>query len=282
MVRFVRPAIGFNSHAWNTKRTQQGWSKKACFDRHSGFVLHTKDWDTEVPRESITCHGAQLTVEPGEHVFGKWGRCTLSRRNTQRGKRKDAVDAENSITFEWTSSSCSKGHSPGQIGYPRKSLPQHLFAIVKHKAADAFSLVQNATSSSTSRGRPIVGSRTEDGEVDPTGAQKKRKVSNRMDSDPLPPPDYPPPPLDDENSTHQSSLSIITNATKIHAMAPLPSAVYTKTCASLPPLSQVPTMRREVGSGDRFGAIAAPKTASTSLTKLMHDAGLMSSCGGVL
>ena len=79
LVRFVSPRVGFNSHRWNEKRPSQHWDRGACFADGHGFVLHTKDWDKEMPRGSQSCPVAQahpLTLASGAHLYGNWGRCS--------------------------------------------------------------------------------------------------------------------------------------------------------------------------------------------------------------
>jgi hypothetical protein len=41
---------------------------------------HTKDWKRDVPLWSTTCRTSQahpLTFTPGEHLYGRWGRCSI-------------------------------------------------------------------------------------------------------------------------------------------------------------------------------------------------------------
>jgi hypothetical protein len=293
VVRFVRPAAGFNSHAWNDKRPSQGWSREACFAEGSGFVLHTKEWDAEVPAGSGSCHlRAPLATKPGEHLYGKWGRCTLPKRPPKSLKM-----GVNRTMINWPVS-CETG------SWPHRSRP----------ASDSGAI--DAPRDEESSG----------------SAERTRHERKRLHSRPLPPPPYPPPAppaavLHHKNSSTillvgdkegisspayflsreeqrevtellqngswdrtaakfysssspLSSFSVALPTVKVESPSPPLGAANSSACLALPPLSQVPTMRRN--SRDRYGVVAAPKTATTSLTELMTDGGLVNACGGVL
>jgi len=93
------------------------------------------------------------------------------------------------------------------------------------------------------------------------GKVKKRHHHNES----LPQPPYPmplPSPIPDEVTVKSSSV--------------LRNVTYA--ACSLKPLSHV----TKLTSSDRYGVLAIPKTATTSLTQLMQKAGLSASCGGVL
>lgn len=96
------------------------------------------------------------------------------------------------------------------------------------------------------------------------GKKVKKPSSEGNVSEPLPPPMIPYGITADGPENPDEPQSIIKNTTFVPC--------------SLGPTSKV----SKLSTSDRYGVLAIPKTATTSLTKLMQKGGLSASCGGVL
>lgn len=264
LVRFVAPKDGFNSHEYNNKRPKMGWAEAACFQRNQGFIvsshitqhsnvmsclsilcisifesyfnllylfffisfqqLHTKEWQKEVPENSATCaasNAGQLTTSGGEHLFGKWGGCQITK-----------TDCHDRLTLRSAAKGGVKEESVDVSGYT-PSNKTSFKSILKKKNKGAIGLSKY---------------------LSPDKSVKRVHVNTSL----------PPHPHSLLYKSENDGV-VISNFT-----SPVKCSLSsTSTVTKLSP-------------NDRYGVLAIPKTATTSLTKMMMKAGLSSSCGGVL
>ena len=330
LVHFVAPQRGFNSHYWDKRRPGQGWAPGSAYPAKNGFILHTKEWEKEVPKGSDRCveaSRAPLTTDAGEHLYGPWGTC-----RADSGKQGSSACREHFLPKTGHRSGSSSSSSGSSSVAKQPPLPPPPTTTTGEAPGTGGPAAGAAAASTEAQGKedndaPLLsvqdgsfGSRLYSATNEALGATAKLNAkkaaaaaarnraaervgnsggSNYNDFSVGGPSKLPQtsPPLagsvlpslfgsrnSGEEQTQQTTSTKEDTQTRSTAGngrgAPATGDSHQKVdvCQALPPLSSV----RGLAPHDRVGVVAVPKTATTSLTELMLQAGLESGCGSVL
>jgi hypothetical protein len=330
LVHFIAPQRGFNSHYWDKRRPGQGWAPGSAFPAKDGFILHTKEWEREVPKGSDKCSEASkapLTTEAGEHLYGPWGTC-----RAEVGSQGSSHCREHFLPKKGSSGSSSSSggssHVISKLASSFKKLAPPLPPPPPSEAPEAEDAAAVAASDGTdateeravedssfgsrvhSVANEALGTTAKMNAKKAAAAAARSRASERLSSGGKSYNDFsvggPPrlpqitPPLvsiaGPVLSTFFGGSDSVQKEEAAAASSPSNKQEHQKdstssggagvgatdssveVCQALPPLSSV----RGLAPHDRVGVVAVPKTATTSLTELMLQAGLESGCGGVL
>lgn len=328
LVHFVAPQRGFNSHYWDRRRPGQGWAMGSAYPAKGGFILHTKEWEKEVPKGSDQCveaSRAPLTTDAGEHLYGPWGTCRAdggSQGSSHCRKHFLPKKGHRSGSSSTSSSSVAKqqpplppppttitGEAPGSGGpaaaasaeaqgqedngaslssVENGSFGSRLYSAANEALGAAAKLHAKKAAAAAARNRAAErvgnsgGSNYNDFSVG--GPSKLPQITPPLAATVLPTL------FGSRNSGEEQTVqaasknddtqkrSAVTGSGSGGGPATGDSRQKVEVCQALPPLSSV----RGLAPHDRVGVVAVPKTATTSLTALMLQAGLESGCGSVL